>query len=150
MNFRTLKLLALTTAVVSTAFVTGCYVVPISQYPVSSPPAIGTVAPAPSPVTMGARLYPANDAASAIGVLNASIVNNLDGRGVFSVNAGGEQFSGEATRTAQTRGGTAGTANAAGNRGGYMRCNYTMNNPTQGTGTCTLSTGATFNMHIGQ
>lgn len=148
MSIRTFKLCALISSLVSTAALTGCYVVPISQYPAGLPAATAPgAAPVPGPVTLGARLYPANDAAVAMGVLNASIVNNLDGRGVFSVVAGGEQFNGEATRTAQSR---SGTANAAGNRGGYMRCTYTMNSATQGTGTCTLSTGATFNMHIGQ
>jgi hypothetical protein len=146
MKLRILKSGAFAAGLISMAALTGCYVVPISQYPAGVPAPAGAV-PAPGPVTLGARLYPANDVAAAMGVLNASIVNHLDGRGVFSVNAGGEQFNGEATRMSQSR---SGTANAAGNRGGYMRCNYTMNNATQGTGTCTLSTGATFNMHVGQ
>jgi hypothetical protein len=143
-----MKTNALRTLLVSTsiAALSGCYVVPISQYP-HNPNAATPVAPAPAgPISIGARLYPANDMASGFGVLNASIVNQLDGRGVFSVNAGGEQYSGEATRNTQSR---SGTANAAGNRGGYMRCTYTMNSATQGTGTCTLASGAMFNMHIG-
>lgn len=132
----------------SVAALSGCYVVPISQYPAGvQPGASGTGAAPAGGIALGARLYPANDAASQIGVLNASIVNQMDGRGVFSVNISGEQYSGEATRSGQSR---SGTANAAGNRGGYMRCTYTMNNPTQGTGTCSLATGATFSMHIGQ
>jgi len=144
MNVFSLKTLLIGASV---AALSGCYVVPISQYPAAGQPgAAGTVVPTGG-IALGARLYPANDAASALGVLNASIVNQMDGRGVFSVNIAGEQYSGEATRTGQTRNGT---ANAAGNRGGYMRCTYTMNNPAQGTGTCSLASGATFSMHIGQ
>ena len=37
-----------------------------------------------------------------------------------------------------------------GSRGGYLSCQYTMNSTTLGTGTCRLSDGALFTMHVGQ
>jgi len=43
----------------------------------------------------------------------------------------------------------AGLANAYGQRGTFMNCEYRMTTPYQGTGTCRLSTGATYQVHIG-
>ena len=74
--------------------------------------------------------------------------NDLNGRGHFSTNIGGESFTGEATRAAGSS--REGLANGAGNRGSYIRCRYTMNSATLGTGQCQLSSGAAFTMHIGQ
>lgn len=131
----------------SAALLTGCYVVPIQpagSYP--PPPAHGPVA-APAPVTFAARLYPANDAASAYGMVSAVVTNDLNGRGAFSTNIGGESFTGEATRVAGSS--RDGVANGAGNRGSYLNCRYTMNSATLGTGTCRLSSGAVFTMHVG-
>ena len=54
---------------------------------------------------------------------------------------------GEATRLANSS--RDGVANGAGHRGGYISCRYTMNSPSLGTGTCKLSNGAEFTMHIG-
>jgi hypothetical protein len=42
-----------------------------------------------------------------------------------------------------------GLANAYGQRGTYMSCDYRMTTPYQGTGTCSLSTGAQYQVHIG-
>lgn len=42
-----------------------------------------------------------------------------------------------------------GLANGAGNRGSFLKCRYTMNSPTLGTGNCWLSNGAAFTMHVG-
>jgi hypothetical protein len=131
---------------------TACYVVPINHpsYPPTHStnhpiPAPILVAP-PAPITIAARLYPTNDQANPYGVLIASVTNDLNGRGQFSVNIGGESFVGEATRISNSR---SGTANGAGNRGSYIRCSYQMNSATQGTGRCEMSNGAIFSMHVG-
>lgn len=131
---------------------TGCYVVPIEphRYPGSHHPhaAPVVVAPAaPAPVTFAARLYPANEIAARHGMVQAVVTNDLNGRGTFSTNISGEQFSGEATR--QSAAARSGIANGSGNRGSYIRCQYTMNSATLGAGSCQLSDGAVFNMHVG-
>ena len=77
----------------------------------------------------------------------AVVTNDLNGRGHFSTNINGESFSGEATRVAGSS--REGLANGAGQRGSYINCRYTMNSPTLGTGTCRLSNGAVFSMHVG-
>lgn len=123
----------------------GCYVVPLQP---PQPSVVHVPAPAaPPPVTFTARLYPSNEQASQYGVVGALVTNDLNGRGHFSTNIAGEAFSGEATRQAGSS--RDGVANGAGNRGGYISCRYTMNSATLGTGTCRLSTGATFTMHVG-
>lgn len=127
----------------SAAVLAGCYVVPVHQ----PAPAIPAAVPAPVPVTFSARLYPANDLAAGYGVVPAVVTNDLNGRGTFSTNIRGESFSGEATRTAGSS--REGVANGAGNRGSYINCRYTMNSATLGTGTCRLSNGAVFTMHVG-
>ncbi len=124
---------------------TGCYIVPVQP----QQPATVYVTPAApaAPVTFAARLYPANDAAAEYGMQQAVVTNDLNGRGHFSVNIRGEQFSGEATRVAgSTR---QGYANAAGNRGGILACTYTMNNNALGSGSCILNNGPRFTMHFG-
>jgi hypothetical protein len=131
---------------------TGCYVIPIdgqgrpsnvAYAPVPTPVVIPA---APSQINLIAKLYPANDQASGSGVLVGQVVNNLNGRGTISINANGETFSGEATRAGQNS--NQGNANAAGSRGGYVRCQYIMNSNTQGTGECTFSTGARYTLHL--
>lgn len=142
--------------VVVTGVVTlsGCYVVPVgqypSQYPSQYPHATQVVVPppAPQPVTFAARLYPANDLATSYGMVNAVVTNDLNGRGNFQTTISGESFAGEATRQAGSS--RDGIANGAGNRGSYINCRYTMNSATLGTGSCTLSNGARFTMHVGQ
>ncbi len=133
------------------AGLTGCYVVPIDPrtgQPAAVPSSAPVAAPAPaSPVSFPARLYPANDLASRYGVVNATVTNDLHGRGTFNANINGESFVGEATRKAGSS--REGVANGAGNRGGYLGCQYTMNSSTQGTGTCRLNNGAVFTMHVG-
>jgi hypothetical protein len=81
------------------------------------------------------------------GTVMASVTNDLNGRGQFSTNINGESFSGEATRVAGSS--RDGVANGAGQRGSYINCRYTMNSPTLGTGSCRLSNGAMFSMHVG-
>jgi hypothetical protein len=127
----------------------GCYVVPMQSYPAPSQSANGPVVLAPSlPVTFSARLYPSNELASSYGVVNAVVTNDLNGRGTFNANINGESFVGEATRRAGSS--REGLANGAGNRGSFLNCQYTMNSATLGTGSCRLSNGATFTMHVGQ
>lgn len=124
----------------------GCYVVPIDH---RAPPApVALPAPAPGPVLLTARLYPANDVAARHGVVNAHVTNDLQGRGTFAAVIGAESFAGEATRQSQSS--REGVANGAGNRGGYLSCQYTMNSSTQGIGRCRLHDGAAFTMHLGQ
>jgi hypothetical protein len=133
----------------TTASLSGCYVVPLDSrhYP-HSPTTVVTAPTAPAlPVTLSARLYPANDLASPAGVVTAIVTNDLNGRGHFSTNILGESFSGEATRVPGSN--REGLANGSGNRGGYINCRYVMNSAVLGTGSCTLSNGATFSMHIG-
>jgi hypothetical protein len=132
---------------VGVATLSGCYVVPMGQYPAHYPSATQVVVPAPVPVTFAARLYPANDLATAYGMVNAIVTNDLNGRGSFSSTINGESFTGESTRKSGSS--REGVANGAGNRGSYINCEYTMNSATLGTGTCTHSNGARFSMHVG-
>jgi hypothetical protein len=81
-------------------------------------------------------------------MVNAIVTNDLNGRGSFSSTIQGESFVGESTRRAGSS--RDGIANGAGNRGSYINCQYTMNSTTMGTGSCTLSNGARFTMHVGQ
>jgi hypothetical protein len=146
--------------ITASVIATGCYVVPVQQdgrpYPVAggvivAPPPVAAatlIAPPPAaPAVANLRLYPTNDAASRIGVVSGQVVNTLDGRGQFSIAVGTETFTGEATRTLSKS--NSGVASAAGSRGGFLTCQYTMSTPTQGVGTCSLSSGATFRMHLG-
>lgn len=135
-------------ALAGAALLTGCYVVPVNHYPYTSQPTqVQMPAPAPAPVTFAARLYPLNDLASGYGLVNAIVTNDLHGRGTFSANISGENFTGEATRVAGSS--RDGVANGAGNRGSYLNCRYTMNSATLGTGNCRMSNGAQFTMHVG-
>jgi len=133
------------------ATLAGCYVVPIDPRTGQALPHTGApvvVAPAPAlPLTFPARLYPANPLASGYGVINATVTNDLQGRGAFNASINGESFVGEATRKAGSS--REGLASGAGNRGGYLSCQYTMNSATLGTGTCRLNNGALFTMHVG-
>ncbi len=145
------RLRGFTTVVALTAAVTlsACYVVPIDArtgQPIGSvlQPAVQS---SPGPLTLPVRLYPANELAARYGVINASVTNDLHGKGSFNAGINGEAFAGEATRQANSP--RSGIASGAGNRGSYLSCEYTMNSSAQGTGTCKLSDGAQFTMHIG-
>lgn len=115
----------------------------------SSPALIVTpplpVAP-PSPTTWSVRLYPLNDGANQIGMLNAIVVDHHSGRGTFSVNYRGETLQGEATRGAGNRG----VANAYGGRGVSAQCEYTISAARRGTGQCQFSDGARYQMHFNE
>ena len=124
----------------------GCYVVPVQPSPPTTVVHV-PAPPAPAPLTFSARLYPANELASPYGMVAAVVTNELNGKGHFSTNIGGESFTGEATRQSSTA--REGVANGTGTRGGYITCRYSMNNPSQGTGTCRLANGAVFTMHVG-
>jgi len=141
---RTLSLATITGAAV--VALSGCYVVPIQPQQPATVVHVPAASP-PAPVTFSARLYPANDAAAAYGTVMAVVTNDLNGRGHFSTSINGESFSGEATRVAGSS--RDGVANGAGQRGSYINCRYTMNSATLGTGSCRLSNGAVFSMHVG-
>jgi len=145
----------------SAAALSGCYIVPVvdpqgnvqyHHYPV--PPA-GVPAGAypaayqapPGPVSIPARLYPANDMANQTGMISGSVTNMRTGKGRFQLQFQNEVLTGEATR----HGGDDkhGVASAYGNGGTYMQCEYQMNTPVQGAGTCTFSNGARYKLHLG-
>lgn len=142
-------------AILAAAALTACVVVPVGPdgraFPLqpmpTQHPATPTVVAPPAPAVRRARLYPLNSTAQASGLAAGQVTNYLDGKGSFNIQIGGEQFSGEATRA--SRGASTGVANAVGNRGSGMSCNYTMNNATQGSGKCMLTTGAEFQLHLG-
>ncbi len=134
------------TAITASAL-TGCYVVPLDQHVPASTVIYAPAPPAAMPVTFAARLYPANNAATGYGMVLAIVTNDLNGRGHFSTNINGESFSGEATRTSGSQ--RDGVANGTGNRGNFINCRFAMNSTTQGTGSCRLSDGAVFTMHLG-
>jgi hypothetical protein len=141
-------------ALVAATALAGCVVVPLNPdgtpaYAIGpAPGAVVAVPPAPSSLTLPVRLYPTNEAATSFGMLSGTVVNHLGGKGTFTLNVGGETMAGEATRTGGATSRT-GVASAYGARGSFARCEYTMNSPTQGSGQCTLSTGATYLLHIG-
>lgn len=149
-GLRLLRCLALAGAVCAAAALAGCYVVPLNAPPqrVPVPVAAVQVVPLPANMTFTARLYPANDMASAYGMVGAVVTNDLNGHGTFSTVINGESFSGEATRAP---GGSSreGIANGTGSRGSYINCRYQMNSSTMGSGQCRLSNGAQFTMHVG-
>ena len=137
----------------------GCYVVPVNPdgsaaYPVVVVPGPAVAAqPAPgvhvrsAPATLTARLYPANEAASQYGMVTGTVTNMMTGRGRFVLDYDGELLSGEATRVRGDE--RRGIANAYGPKGTYMSCDYRMTSAFQGTGTCTLSNGARYTVHLG-
>lgn len=123
----------------------GCYVVPMNQAGGNyQQPAAATPAPVVRPVYT-ARLYPVNDYAATMGRIAGTISNPERGHGEFAFTAGNETYVGEATRATSS---SKGSANAAGNRGGYVKCVYTMSSTALGTGSCTFSSGAVYDMHI--
>ena len=140
----------------STLTLAGCYVVPGPDgqlwHVIPGQAAPGSVPPyaaggAPGPVSLNVRLYPANDSATRTGVLTGTVINMMTGKGRFQLNYNGETLSGEATRVDGDA--RRGVASAYGPSGTFMSCEYQMSNPRQGAGTCTLSTGAKYQVHIG-
>ena len=133
----------------------GCYVLPVapdgSVYVYPAAPAVAPAYPPPAqgvvPTQLSARLYPANDLATQTGVVTGTVTNMMTGKGRFQLNYKGELLSGEATRVdGDVR---RGVASAYGPSGTFMSCEYQMNTPTQGAGTCAFSSGARYQVHIG-
>ncbi|MDQ6916540.1 MAG: hypothetical protein M3023_01820 [Pseudomonadota bacterium] len=151
------------------ATLSGCYVVPVAPNGTPIYPATAAVAvPAPAayagsstpsaayilsnpaaPSVLQARLYPSNELATKTGVLAGTVTNLMTGKGRFELDYRGELLVGEATRSPSDRDGRRGVASAYGQRGTYMSCEYRMTTPYQGIGTCSLSSGALYQVHIG-
>jgi hypothetical protein len=140
----------------------GCMVVPVAPdgSPIYPPvtavpyrgPTYAAVSPvvvpsAPVPSVLQARLYPSNEIASRTGMLSGTVTNLMTGKGQFQLDMAGELLSGEATRVPGNE--RSGVASAYGSRGTYMNCEYRMTTPYQGTGSCRVSTGALYQVHIG-
>lgn len=158
---QTLKSLTLA-ASAAAALLSGCVAVPVGPdgqlyvyppgvIPAAVPPfaAPQAIAPASSqfPATLHARLYPANDIATQTGVVMGTVTNMMTGKGRFQLNYKGELLTGEATRVDGDA--RRGVASAYGQSGAFMSCEYQMNNPRQGAGTCTFSNGAQYQLHVG-
>ncbi len=133
-----------------------CYVVPAAgpdgtaQYRSYPLPPSGTPLPPPAgatPATLTVRLYPNNELATPTGVVSGSVTNMMTGKGRFVLNYLGEVLSGEATRISNDE--KRGVASAFSSGGMYMSCEYQMNTPHQGAGTCSFANGAKYQMHIG-
>ena len=145
----------------TTLAATGCYVVPTTigpdgqpvyaAYPLPPvppvPPGPGAVPASSYPTVLNARLYPDNDLATQTGVVTGTVTNMMNGKGRFQLQYGGEVLTGEATRVSNDE--RKGIASAYGSHGSFMSCEYQMNNPRQGAGTCTFSNGARYKLHVG-
>ena len=137
----------------------GCYVVPVNPdgtpvraaaigIPVQVVPPAPYVTPGPPvPNVLQARLYPTNEIATRTGMLSGTVTNMMTGKGFFQLNYKGDILSGEATRVPGDE--RRGLASAYGQRGLFMSCDYRMTTPYLGTGTCSLSNGAQYQVHIG-
>ena len=157
MNTSSLTAASASAALVVSAALSGCYVLPIGPdglpvypAPVASPHAYPTPAPYPShlqAMTLQARLYPINDAAAQTGVLSGTITVTPGAKGHFQLNYRGEILTGEATRVSNED--RRGVASAFGSGGLSMSCEYQMKDMRQGAGTCSFSTGARYQVHIG-
>jgi len=145
-----------------TMALSGCYVVPVGPdghyaYVVPEPVVAAPVAPrtgtpivvqsGPMTAALPVRLYPANDLANQTGVLTGTVTNLMSGKGRFQFQYQGELLAGEATRVSGDD--RRGVASAYGPRGTYASCEYQMNTPHQGAGTCNFSNGAKYQVHIG-
>lgn len=136
-----------------------CVAVPVGPegqlyvYPPGVPP--GAIAPGGAaypdhrspqfPAALPARLYPVNEAAIQTGIVTGTVTNMMNGKGRFQLQYMGEVLVGEATRAGENRG----VASAYGAGGTRMSCEYQMNTPRQGVGTCVFSNGAQYRVHIG-
>ncbi len=150
-------------ALVCTALLAGCYIMPIGtgpdgqqHYIYSSAPIVpgqaGSNTPivipgGPAPAVLNVRLYPGNDLANQTGVLTGQVTNMMSGKGRFQFHYQGESLVGEATRVSGEE--RRGVASAYGSRGTFARCEYQMSTAYQGAGTCTFSNGASYQLHIG-
>ncbi|MDA1116726.1 MAG: hypothetical protein O2979_01715 [Proteobacteria bacterium] len=152
-----MKLTKIAVAALSLSALSGCYVMqgPDGQYWHVIPPAQPHGSPmpplagagAPAPQALNVRFYPANEPATGTGMFSGTVVNMMTGKGRFQLNYNGETLSGEATRVEGDA--RRGVASAYGPSGAYMSCEYQMSSPRQGAGTCTMSNGAKYQVHIG-
>jgi hypothetical protein len=130
----------------------GCYVIPErdGQYSIYIP-ANPQAHPAPGqpglPRVLHARLYPDNELATQTGMVSGTVTNMMTGKGRFQLTYAGETLAGEATRVSGDD--RKGIASAYGPSGSFMSCEYQMNSPAQGAGTCMFSNGARYKVHIG-
>lgn len=99
------------------------------------------------PAALQARLYPSNEIATEVGMLSGTVTNMMSGKGFFQLNYKGEILAGEATRVPGDE--HRGLASAYGQRGTFMTCDYRMTTPYLGTGACSMSNGAQYQVHIG-
>jgi len=139
------------------AALSACYVIPLSApdggviYSPYPPPSGGVATHMPPtgsmPAVLTARLYPSNDLATQTGVVTGTVTNMMTGKGRFQVSYLGQVLTGEATRVSNDE--RRGVASAYSPAGMYMSCEYQMNTPLQGAGSCTFSNGATYQLHLG-
>jgi hypothetical protein len=139
----------------------GCVIVPQGTgampagiyIPSDLPAAMGRTAAPPAgaqaaaPVSLSARLYPANETATEVGMLSGSVTNMMNGKGRLQLQYRGELLAGEATRVSGDE--RKGIASAYGPSGSFMSCEYQMSSPVRGAGTCSFSDGARYQVHIG-
>lgn len=140
-----------------TMMLSGCYVVPMDWQgnPVwptqpqtySGPVGTPSTPQKTGPITISARLYPDSELAAETGVVTGTVTNMLTGKGRFNLSYKGETYVGEATRVSDDS--RRGVASAFSPEGGYMSCEYQMNTPRQGAGTCVFSDGAKYKLHLG-
>jgi len=71
----------------------------------------------------------------------------MTGKGQFVLEVDSDLLRGEATRVRGDE--RRGIANAYGTKGTTMSCDYRMTSAYQGTGTCALSNGARYTVHLG-
>jgi hypothetical protein len=151
----TLKNSIATALAASSLMLSGCYMVQApdgTYWPVIPAQPGGAATPGvaggpPHPVALNVRMYPENEAATRTGVLTGTVVNMMNGKGRFQLNYQGETLTGEATRVDGDA--RRGVASAYGQNGAYMSCDYQMSSPRQGAGTCSMSNGAKYQIHIG-
>jgi hypothetical protein len=149
-----MKIKASLAAALGTLALSGCYMVqaPDGSYWPVIPAQTGAVPGGvpggpPHPVALNVRMYPENEIATRTGVLTGTVVNMMNGKGRFQLSYQGETLTGEATRVDGDA--RRGVASAYGQNGAYMSCDYQMSSPRQGAGTCSMSNGAKYQIHIG-
>ena len=151
----------------------GCYIVPVGsedlakihllmQQQANQPPAASaapkaaaaqTASATPAspqvtvPTSIQARFYPVNEIATENGMVSGTVTNMMNGKGRLQVTYRGELLTGEATRVANDE--RKGVASAWGPNGSFMSCDYQMSSPVRGAGTCSVSDGARYQVHVG-
>lgn len=143
-----MKSARLITSLILSSVLAGCYIVPAGPNSPIVRTSPSTAAPVHiQPTSLHAKLYPTNSTAQRYGTVTAAVTTDQNGHGSFQTFIGGETFNGDATRTSGSR---TGRANGSAPSGRYIACTYEMNSSQLGSGTCQLSDGATFSIHIGR